>query len=74
MHGYTFYVVGMGQPLGPIPKSDIKMTLEYFKELEKKNQIVKNFDSPHGRDTLPVPNNGYAIIRFRANNPGNLSR
>ncbi|KAF3424016.1 hypothetical protein E2986_10741 [Frieseomelitta varia] len=46
------------------------MTLEYFKELEKKNQIVKNFDSPHGRDTLPVPNNGYAIIRFRANNPG----
>ncbi|KAK9310102.1 hypothetical protein QLX08_000400 [Tetragonisca angustula] len=70
LHGYTFYVVGMGQPLGPIPKSDIKMTLEYFKELEKKNQIVKNFDSPHGRDTLPVPNNGYAIIRFRANNPG----
>ena len=63
----------MSQPLGPIPKSDIKMTLEYFKELEEKNQIVKNFDSPHGRDNLPVPNNGYVTIRFRANNPGNLN-
>lgn len=65
--------MGLGQPLGPTTSSNTtnKMTLEYFKELEKKNQIERNFVSPQGKDDIPIPNNGYAIIRFRANNPGN---
>ncbi|XP_043604927.1 laccase-4-like [Bombus pyrosoma] len=72
LHGYVFYVMGLGQPLGATTSSNTtnKMTLEYFKELEKKNQIERNFVSPQAKDDIPVPNNGYAIIRFRANNPG----
>lgn len=71
MHGFVFYVMAMGQPLGPITKTNIKMTEEYFKELDDNNQIERNFVSPPAKDTLPIPNNGYAILRFRANNPGN---
>lgn len=71
MHGFVFYVMAMDQPLGPITKTNIKMTEEYFKELDDNNQIERNFVSPPAKDTLPIPNNGYAILRFRANNPGN---
>lgn len=65
--------MGLGQPLGAITSSNStnKMTLQYYKELEKKNRIQRNFVSPQAKDDIPIPNNGYAVIRFRADNPGN---
>lgn len=70
MHGFAFNVVALGQPLGPTSNENPRMTLNYFKELEKNNLIEKDLTYPPGKDTIPVPNNGYTVIRFRANNIG----
>ncbi|CAL7936374.1 unnamed protein product [Xylocopa violacea] len=70
LHGYAFHVVGMGQPLGPMGKGARKLTAEYFKYLDERNQLKRNLISPPGKDTIPIPNNGYTIFRFRADNPG----
>ena len=32
--------------------------------------ISLNFENPVKRTSVTVPNNGYAIVRFKANNPG----
>ncbi|CAK9818842.1 LAC10 [Anthophora plagiata] len=70
LHGFAFHVMGMGQPLGPTTDNSTRMTVGYFNELEMNNKIMRNYNSPPSKDTVAVPNNGYAILRFRANNPG----
>ncbi|CAK9804050.1 LCC4 [Anthophora quadrimaculata] len=70
LHGFAFHVMGMGQPLGPTSDNSTRMTVDYFNELEMNNKIARNYNSPPSKDNVPVPNNGYAILRFRANNPG----
>ncbi|KAF3424015.1 hypothetical protein E2986_05263 [Frieseomelitta varia] len=42
----------------------------YVKQLDENGGIKRNSDGP-GKDTLAVPNNGYAVLRIRANNPAN---
>lgn len=69
LHGYSYQVVTIDQPLGPFRGSN-GITLDYVKQLDKNNQIKRNFDSPPGKDTISVPNNGFVLIRFRASNPG----
>lgn len=72
LHGYAFHVVSMGQPLGPIlnVNDTNKMNVNLLKDLEANNQIRRNLHQPPGKDTITVPNNGYAIFRFHALNPG----
>lgn len=60
----------MGQPLGPTADPPRPITIEYVKELEKETNLERKYDIPAGKDTLTLPNNGYVVIRFRANNPG----
>lgn len=70
LHGYAFNVLTMGQPLGSILNGTGVITVDYVKQLDKEGKLERNFDSPAGKDTIPVPNNGFALFRFRANNPG----
>ncbi|KAK1135838.1 hypothetical protein K0M31_000410 [Melipona bicolor] len=70
MHGYAYRVMSMDQPLGPtIPNNSTPISVDYVKQLDEDGKLKRNFDGP-GKDTLAVPNNGYAVIRIRANNPG----
>ncbi|XP_076641104.1 uncharacterized protein LOC143352475 [Halictus rubicundus] len=73
LHGYAFYVVSMGQPLGGYSDnatSAAGITVDYVKQLDANNQIERNLIDPPKKDTIAVPNNGFAIIRFQADNPG----
>lgn len=70
LHGFSFHVMGTGQPFGPTTNTNTRMTVDYLKQLDENNQLDRNTDSPPGKDTIPVPNNGYVLLRFRANNPG----
>ncbi|OAD62113.1 Laccase-5 [Eufriesea mexicana] len=70
LHGFAFNVIALGQPLGPTSDENPRITLDYFKQLEENDLIEKDLISPPGKDTIPVPNNGYAVLRFRASNAG----
>ncbi|RVW37419.1 Laccase-21 [Vitis vinifera] len=54
LHGYTFYVVGMGRG-------------NFNNETDPK---WYNLVDPPERNTIVVPKNGWVALRFRANNPG----
>lgn len=54
IHGYSFYVVGWG--LGNFDKN--------------KDPLKYNIVDPPLQNTIAVPKNGWAAIRFKANNPG----
>lgn len=59
----------MDQPLGPFASGN-GISVDYVKKLESENNLNRKFDTPAGKDTIALPNNGYAVIRFRASNPG----
>lgn len=71
MHGYAFRVLSMDQPLGPYSSTGNSTTIDvnFVKQLDRRGKIRRNFNAA-SKDTLAVPNNGYTVIRFRANNPG----
>lgn len=67
LHGYSFHVIGMGRsPDKTIQKISLKHTLD----LNRRGLLHRNLDVHSLRDTVAVPNNGYSIIRFKADNPG----
>lgn len=43
-------------------------------EMDKRNQVNRCFDKPVRKDTVVIPYNGYVVLRFRANNPGESSK
>ena len=56
IHGYSFYVVGWG-----------------FGNFDKdKDPLGYNLVDPPLQNTIAVPKNGWATIRFKADNPGKL--
>ncbi|XP_054257860.1 uncharacterized protein LOC128982847 [Macrosteles quadrilineatus] len=63
LHGYAFRVVGMDR-LGNQTKVHV------VKSLDEKKKLVRNLDNPPYKDTVTVPDGGYTILRFHANNPG----
>ncbi|XP_020090951.1 putative laccase-9 [Ananas comosus] len=54
LHGFTFYVVGRG----------------FGNYDEKRDPLGYNLVDPAYENTVGVPRNGWAAIRFRADNPG----
>lgn len=65
LHGYSFRVVAMGQ-LGR------NTSVAEVRALDDLGKINRNLvDSPI-KDTVTVPDGGYTVLRFHANNPGNL--
>lgn len=71
LHGYAFNVIGIGRS----PDRNVKkINLKHALDLDKKGLLRRQFDQPPAKDTIAVPNNGYVIFRFRADNPGKLTR
>lgn len=67
LHGTSFSVIGMGRsPDANIKKINLKHALEW----DRKGLLHRQFGKPPLKDTVAVPNNGYVVLRFRADNPG----
>jgi len=65
IHGQAFYVMDMGQYAEGQTAQELRNFL---------NRNMKRMSpAPALKDTIAVPSGGYAVIKFRANNPGKLS-
>jgi len=49
---------------------DLYMTREDLLKLDSAGEIKRNFDKPIKKDTIMMPNGGYVVTRFKAENPG----
>ncbi|CAL4125286.1 unnamed protein product, partial [Meganyctiphanes norvegica] len=63
LHGHSFRVLAMGR-LGE------ETTLKKIQEMDRRGEIERNFNHPPRKDTVTVPDGGYTVIRFIADNPG----
>jgi L-ascorbate oxidase len=50
--------------------TSLPLTAEYLQELDRKGLLKRNFDRPILKDTYTMQKDGYAIVRFIADNPG----
>ncbi|XP_046993056.1 laccase-4 [Schistocerca americana] len=67
LHGYAFNVIGMGRS----PDRNVKkINLKHALDLDRRGLLHRQFNHPPAKDTIAVPNNGYVVFRFRADNPG----
>nr|CAH7760855.1 unnamed protein product [Callosobruchus chinensis] len=46
------------------------MNKESIMRLDQQGRLKRNFNDPPAKDSIVVPNHGYAVLRFRADNPG----
>ncbi|XP_033341683.2 uncharacterized protein LOC117229350 [Megalopta genalis] len=66
LHGYEFKVFSIGKLTGNISRDDIEVVIkEHTARLQR-----GEYKNPPGKDTVKIPEGGYAIVRFLANNPG----
>ncbi|XP_076471477.1 uncharacterized protein LOC143301231 [Babylonia areolata] len=63
LHGHSFRLLGL-EKLGE------SLNRTYVEDLDRLGQLKRNFLSPSVRDTVNVPDGGYVVLRFLANNPG----
>ncbi|XP_042890220.1 oxidoreductase OpS5-like [Penaeus japonicus] len=63
LHGYNFHVVAMGV-IG------VGTTVQDVIDLDAAGGITRKLQDAPLKDTVMVPNGGYTIIRFTADNPG----
>nr|AWK23445.1 laccase 2 [Chrysomela populi] len=67
LHGYSFNVIGIGRS----PDRNVKkINLKHALDLDRQGLLHRQFNLPPNKDTIAVPNNGYVVLRFRADNPG----
>ena len=65
LHGYYYRVVAM-------EKVNKTLTVEQFKEMDEAGKIHRKLRRAPLKDTVIVPSGGYTIVRFLADNPGEL--
>jgi FtsP/CotA-like multicopper oxidase with cupredoxin domain len=70
LHGYGLHVVGMGQHPLKIPMT-VRLAQNMFKT--KRLPVMPLNSYPPLKDTVSVPSRGYTVVRFRANNPGEIT-
>lgn len=63
LHGYAFRVVAMER----IAKN---ISVEEVKQLDAEGKIHRKLNGAPLKDTVTVPDGGYTIIRWYADNPG----
>lgn len=63
LHGNYFHVVGMD-------RLSNNVTLQEVKELDRLGRLRRKLANSLQKDTVTVPDGGYTIIRFYADNPG----
>ncbi|XP_046745052.1 laccase-3-like [Diprion similis] len=68
LHGYQYYVLAMGA--NPDPVKYPIWNASVFHLFDKQGAIQRNFVNPPLKDTTTVTARGYAVLRFRAFNPG----
>jgi len=67
LHGYQFRVVAM-------ERIGYNITAAEVKELDRQGLIRRKLKRAPLKDTVTVPDGGYTIVRFYANNPGKTSQ
>ncbi|XP_067620020.1 uncharacterized protein [Eurosta solidaginis] len=77
LHGHRFIVTGLGRDtsiLATMSRTPGKpvSALTAAKQLKANNLLPHNSNntSPPFKDTVSIPSHGYAVVRFRAENPG----
>lgn len=69
LHGISYNVIGIGRS----PDKNIKkINLKHALDLDRKGLLHRQYNLPPFKDTLAVPNNGYVVLRLKADNPGEL--
>ncbi|XP_070174008.1 uncharacterized protein [Littorina saxatilis] len=63
LHGYKFRVIGMD-------RLNESTSIETIKAMDRNGQLRRKFTKGILKDTVTVPDGGYTIIRFKADNPG----
>ncbi|XP_013420403.1 laccase-2 [Lingula anatina] len=63
LHGHAFWVVAL-------QKINESITLDKVKEMDRKGQIPRKLTDAIRKDTVTVPDGGFTVIRFVADNPG----
>lgn len=63
LHGNYFHVIGMD-------KVGKNVTAEEIKEMDRLGKLRRKLNNSVIKDTVTVPDGGYTIIRFYADNPG----
>lgn len=63
LHGHAFRVVGMERLAGNISAEEVK-------RMDEQGKIKRRLKGAPIKDTVTIPDGGYTIIRFIANNPG----
>lgn len=70
LHGYGMNVIGIGRS----PDTNVKkINLKHALDLDRRGLLHRQYNLPPIKDTIAVPNNGYVVLRFRADNPGRSS-
>lgn len=69
LHGYSYNVIGIGRSPDTTVK---KINLKHALDLDRRGLLHRQYDLPPQKDTIAVPNNGYVVLRFRADNPGKI--
>lgn len=70
LHGYAFHVMKMGSF-----RNVTTITDEHIDQvLREHNMMLKSgqYKHPPAKDTVSIPESGYLIFRFKADNPGTL--
>lgn len=71
LHGYSYSVIGIGRS----PDTNVKkINLKHALDLDRRGLLHRQYNLPPSKDTIAVPNNGYVVLRFRADNPGEGAR
>lgn len=63
LHGHSFRVVGMRRLANDT-------TIEEVKAFDEAGLLKRNLKRPPIKDTVTVPDGGYTVLRFKADNPG----
>ncbi|XP_059056219.1 uncharacterized protein LOC131850085 [Achroia grisella] len=63
LHGHSFRVVGMRRLAN-------ETTIEEVKAFDEAGLLKRNLKNAPIKDTVTVPDGGYTVIRFKADNPG----
>nr|XP_033341671.1 laccase-1-like [Megalopta genalis] len=67
LHGYEFKVMTIGNLTGrEITRQDMDKVIQEHTERLRRG----DYKNPPSKDTLKIPQGGYAIVRFWTNNPG----
>jgi Multicopper oxidase len=67
LHGYQMFMMGMGQNPDALPMTVAKAKALHKKKKKAPRSAIRRYPI---KDTISIPSKGYAVFRFKADNPG----